>query len=447
MGVGSPTTRVLIAGSGGREHALAWACMRGHPDVEIVCAPGNGGTAAFATNVAVAADDPAGVVAAARDCDATLVVVGPDAALAAGVADACRAAGIAVFGPSMAAARIESSKSFAKGLMDTAGIPTARWSTGTAPDRGALMALVNELDGRCVVKADGLALGKGVTVCSDLDAARQAVGACLDGRLFGRAGDRVIVEERLEGPELSVLAVTDSRHLRLLPPARDYKRIGDGDSGPNTGGMGAMTPPPGADDDLLKRVEAEVLRPCVDALAALGTPFSGCLYAGIMLTPDGMRVLEFNARFGDPETQVVLPVLDEDFLELLIASAAGAVSPGIARRAVQSCAVGVVLAAAGYPGTPRRGDVITGLDRLDPSILAFHAATRRDPSSRDPGLTREGAGRAGALRTDGGRVLTLVARGDSLEAATEQAYTGLQGIYFEGMQYRNDIGMAQAGER
>jgi phosphoribosylamine---glycine ligase len=424
--------RVLIAGSGAREHALAWACTQGHPEVEIVCAPGNGGTAIFATNVAVAADDPAAVVAAARDCDARLVVVGPDAALAAGVADACRSAGIAVFGPSAAAARIESSKSFAKGLMDRAGIPTGRWRSGTAVDRPALLAMVDELEGRCVVKADGLALGKGVTVCGDIDAAREAVAACLDEGRFGSAGNRVLVEERLQGPEVSVLALTDSHTLRVLPAARDFKRIGDSDTGPNTGGMGAVTPPAGVDDGLLDRVEREVLRPCVEALAELGTPFAGCLYAGVMLTAEGLRVLEFNARFGDPETQVLLPVLDEDVLDLLRDCAAGSLSPGPVQRAQQGCAVGVVLAAAGYPGTPRRGDTITGLERLDASILAFHAGTRRR--------------RDGSLRTDGGRVLTLVARGDSLDAARRQVYASLPEVHFEGMQHRSDIGRDQVGE-
>ncbi|MGH7723432.1 MAG: phosphoribosylamine--glycine ligase [Candidatus Dormibacteria bacterium] len=424
--------RVLIAGSGGREHALAWACTQGHPEVEVVCAPGNGGTAAFARNLAVAADDPAGVVGAARDCEARLVVVGPDAAVAAGVADACRAAGIAVFGPSAAAARIESSKSFAKSLMDAAGIPTARWCSGTAGDRSALLAMIDELGGRCVVKADGLALGKGVVVCDDAATARRAVAACLDEGAFGSAGTPVLVEERLEGAELSVFALTDATSIRLLPPARDHKRIGDGDSGPNTGGMGAVTPPQGIDDALLQRVEREVLRPCVDALAERGTPFAGCLYAGLMLTANGLRVLEFNARFGDPETQVLLPVLDEDVLGLLTDCAAGTLSPGSARRAADGCAAGVVLAAAGYPGTPRRGDVISGLDALDPAVLAFHGGTRCDLD--------------GTLRTDGGRVLTLVARGRSLEAARRHVYASLPAVHFESMQHRTDIGAAPTGD-
>jgi phosphoribosylamine--glycine ligase len=424
--------RVLIAGSGAREHALAWACTQGHPDLELYCAPGNGGTASLATNIPVVADHPDGIVRAARDVGAGLVVIGPDAALAAGVADACTAAGIAVFGPTAAAARIESSKTFAKDVMDRAGIPTARWRSGTAADRSALVAFVDELHGHCVVKADGLALGKGVTVCDDPGDARAAITACLDEQRFGSAGHQVIVEERLRGLEITVLALSDGRSIRVLPTARDYKRIGDGDTGPNTGGMGAVTPPPGASDDLLDDVERDILRPCVDALAAAGTPFSGCLYAQLMLTDDGPRVVEFNARFGDPEAQVVLPVVDADVLALLLDCAHGTLGPGRVPRAGRPCAVGVVLAAAGYPATPRRGDLISGLDQFDPDILAFHAGTRRDPDA--------------ALRTDGGRVLTLVARGATREVARQRVYECLAEVHFEGMQHRSDIGLEQVGD-
>jgi phosphoribosylamine--glycine ligase len=424
---------VVIAGSGAREHALAWACLRGHRDVEVICAPGNGGTADIATNIPVAADDPAGIVAAARDSEAALVVIGPDAALAAGVADACIAAGIPVFGPTAAAARIESSKTFAKQVMRSAGIPTARWRSGGAGERHTLLAFVDELGGRCVVKADGLALGKGVVVCDDAATAGSAIRDCFDERRFGAAGTTVLVEERLEGPEVSVLALTDSRSLRLLPPARDYKRAGDADTGPNTGGMGAVTPPHGVDDALAAMVEREVLRPCLDALAAAGSPFSGCLYAGLMLTADGLRVIEFNARFGDPETQVVLPVLGEDVLQLLTDCAHGELAGGSASLAPQSCATGVVLAAHGYPDTPRRGDVITGLYELDRGILAFHAGTRTNSD--------------GHLRTDGGRVLTLVGRGATPAEARRCAYEAVAAIHFDGMQHRSDIGLEQGADQ
>jgi phosphoribosylamine--glycine ligase len=423
--------RVLVAGSGGREHALAWACAWQKSNVELFCAPGNGGTSTIATNLPVAADDPAGIVAAARECEARLVVIGPDAALAAGVADACAAAGIAVFGPTASAARIESSKIFAKTVMDDAGIATARWRSGGIGDRDMLVALVDELGGRCVVKADGLALGKGVMVCATVEEAHAAIAACFDSQRFGAAGDKVLVEERLEGAELSVLALTDSRNIRVLPAARDYKRIGDGDTGPNTGGMGAVSPSPGVDQALLERVEREVLRPCIDELAEMGSPFSGCLYAGLMLTADGLRVLEFNARFGDPETQVILPLLTEDVLTLLSDCAAGSLMSGYAPTSHPQSAVGVVLAGAGYPDSARKGDVISGVDDLDPSILAFHAGTRRD--------------RDDVLRTDGGRVLTLVARGTSPDDARQRVYQALPMVHFDGMQYRGDIGIDQEG--
>jgi phosphoribosylamine--glycine ligase len=427
--------RVLIAGSGAREHALAWACTWQNSRVELVCAPGNGGTAMMpmATNVPVAADDPAGIVRAAREFDVNLVVIGPDAALAVGVADACRAAGVAVFGPTASAARIESSKIFAKNVMDAAGIPTARWQSGGVADRQRLLALVDDLGGRCVVKADGLALGKGVLVCHDVSEAHAAIAACFDERRFGAAGNQVLIEELLEGAEVSILALTDSRNIRVLPAARDFKRIGDGDTGPNTGGMGGLTPPAGVDRPFIERVEREVLRPCIDELAEMGAPFSGCLYVGLMVTADGLRVLEFNARFGDPETQVVLPVLSDDVLTLLSDCAAGSVTPGLAQAAEPSRAVGVVLAAAGYPAAPRKGDVITGLDKLDPGVLAFHAGTRREADD--------------SLRTDGGRVLTLVARGASVHEARQRVYDALPAIHFEGMQHRSDIGLNQAGDR
>jgi phosphoribosylamine--glycine ligase len=426
VGIGPTPRRILVAGSGAREHALAWACARRHLDLQVTCAPGNGGTASFATNVAIAADDPQAVVHLAREVHAGLVIVGPDAALAAGVADACREARIAVFGPSAAAARIESSKSFAKQLMDSAAIPTARWVAGGADDRAALHGFIDDLKGRCVVKADGLALGKGVMVCDDVVQARAAVVTCLDEHRFGSAGDTVLIEERLSGAEVSVQALVDGADIRLLPPARDYKRVGEADTGPNTGGMGAVTPPPGLGHDLLGDIERDVLRPCVDALAAAGTPFSGCLYAGLMLTADGPRVLEFNARFGDPETQVVLPVIDEDALELLTACAVGGLLPGTVHRGSEPSAVGVVLAATGYPGTPRRGDVISGLNTLDPEILAFHAGTRRSGDR---------------LLTDGGRVITLVARGGSADAARQRVYRAVTSVHFDGMQLRHDIGL------
>jgi phosphoribosylamine--glycine ligase len=319
---------------------------------------------------------------------------------------------------------VESSKEFTKRLADAAGIPTASWRAGGVDERAHLHDFAAEL-GACVVKADGLALGKGVTVCDDAAEARAAIDACLLEGRFGEAGARVVVEERLSGREVSVFALSDGEEVRVLAPACDYKRAHDGDRGPNTGGMGAYAPPAGLDpgallDDAMRRF----VEPCVAALRARGTPYRGCLYAGLMLTDAGPRLLEFNARLGDPETQVVLPLLDEDLLDLLTACARGGLEGGRART-LPGAAVGVVAAAAGYPGTVRRGDAISGLDALDGDALLFHAGTRREAD--------------GTVRTAGGRVLTVVARGETLATARERAYANLGRLHFEGMQHRGDI--------
>ena len=417
--------RVLVVGGGGREHALAWAWHRDAPSDDIVVAPGNGGTVAFADNVAVDVTDAAAVARCARDHDAAIVVIGPDAAAAAGVADACTAEGIAVFGPGAAAARIESSKVFAKQVMQRAAIPTARWVAGDASGRERLRDFVLETGGRCVVKADGLALGKGVVVCDSTDEALQAIAACFDERRFGSAGGTVVVEERLEGVELSVFGISDGERIRVLPPARDHKRAFDGEVGPNTGGMGAVSPPPDRGiERVVGDVRTTVLQPCVDTLRDMGCPFVGCLYAGLMLTDSGPRVLEFNARFGDPEAQVVLPLVSESVPDLLVAAAHGELEAGPVATRDGVCA-GVVAAAAGYPGSVRSGDEITGLDALDESVLCFHAGTRV-------------AG--GRLLTAGGRVLCLVAHGATVHDATEDAYANLARVRFDGMWYRRDIG-------
>ena len=419
--------RILIVGGGGREHALAWWCRRGREDVELIVVPGNAGTAELADNVAVEATDAVGIGRLAVERHANLVVIGPDAAAAAGVADACAANGIAVFGPSAAAARIESSKLFAKRLMDDVGIATARWMAGGGADLPRLRAFIDDLDGQCVVKADGLALGKGVTVCSSTDDADRALSECFETGRFGDAGRLVVIEERLSGDELSVFGLSDGTRIRVLPPARDHKRAGDGDTGPNTGGMGAVSPAPGVADDIVNNVAASVLQPCIDALRERGTPFVGCLYAGLMLTADGVRVLEFNARFGDPEAQVVLPLVQESGPDLLRDAAVGQLAAGRVRTSNASAA-GVVAAAAGYPGSPRTGYEISGLRDLDSDALVFHAGTRRDEN--------------GALRTAGGRVLCVVATAPTLESARATAYENLRRVHFEGMQFRSDIGHA-----
>jgi phosphoribosylamine--glycine ligase len=400
--------------------------LRDAPDLEVIVAPGNAGTAGIAENVAVDVIDAEGVARLAAERTVDLVIIGPDAAAAAGVADACTARGIRVFGPTAAAARIESSKTFAKQVMDSAGIPTARWLAGDAADRAGLSGFIAELGGACVVKADGLALGKGVMVCDHVEEAERALDECLADLRFGDAGRQVVVEELLTGPEVSVFGLSDGRNVRILVPSRDHKRIFDGDRGANTGGMGAVAPPPdAASDEFIGEVARTVLDPCIAALREQGNPFVGCLYAGLMLTPDGIRVLEFNARFGDPETQVVLPLMDESLLDVLTACARGEVSPGVA-RASRGAAVGVVAAAAGYPGDVRRGDAITGIETLDDDVLCFHAGTARDSD--------------GTLRTAGGRVLCVTATGADVDAARTRAYGNLARVHFEGMQARTDIG-------
>ena len=424
--------RVLIVGSGGREHALAWACARNRDDVELIVAPGNGGTARIAENVELSATDGAGIARLAREREVNLVIIGPDAAAAAGVTDTCVAAGVTVFGPTAAAARIESSKSFAKALMDECGIPTAPWVSGGSEDRVALERFVADVGGACVVKADGLALGKGVVVCASEKEARTAMDACLLDARFGAAGRRVVVEERLQGLEVSVLGLSDGRSVRVLPPARDYKRAFDGDRGPNTGGMGAVAPPPDIDDTFGEHVARTVLQPCVDALRARGTTFVGCLYAGVILTPEGLRVLEFNARFGDPEAQVMLPLLAEPALDLFEAAARGELEAGTV-AAQERCAVGVVAAAAGYPGDARTGDPISGLEQLDNDVLCFHAGTRLDAG--------------GEFHTAGGRVLCVVALGQGMDDARRCAYENISRVHFADMHVRSDIGAASAPSR
>jgi phosphoribosylamine--glycine ligase len=423
--------RALVVGSGGREHALAWACARHESKPEILCAPGNAGTAELGTNVDLPVTDGPAIARLGREREVDIVVVGPDAALAAGVADACIDAGIAVFGPSAAAAKIEWSKVHAKRLMDRAGVPTARWRSGDDTSRSDLFDFILELDGRCVVKADGLAAGKGVTVCDGREEAFAALAGCLTERRFGDAGDVVVIEERLTGSEISVFAVCDGRHFQLLAPARDYKRAEDGDRGPNTGGMGAFAPVTDACPPL-REVGDRVIEPILAALADAGTPFVGCLYAGLMVGPDGLRVLEFNARFGDPETQAVVPLAGTGFLDLLLAAARGELD-GRAPAASVGAAVTVVAAAPGYPTSPRVGDPIVGLDDLDADVLCFHAGTARDLRGR--------------LVTAGGRVLGITGQGRDVGEARRRAYENLGRIHFAGMWSRSDIAILPAGVR
>jgi phosphoribosylamine--glycine ligase len=418
-------TRTLVVGSGGREHALAWK-LAAEPGVnEVVVAPGSDAMTGEPRVRRLATVDPldgAAVVAAARACAAELVVVGPEAPLAAGVGDALAEAGIAVFGPSVAAARIETSKAYCHEIAAAAGVPMAR--SGVFSDAASAVDFAHRLDADgcgVVVKADGLAAGKGVTVARDLDEAAQAIETA-------SAQGPVVIEERLEGPEASCIAVADGRAAVALPIARDHKRLLDGDAGPNTGGMGAYSPLPDLPDDAADELVARIHRPILAELARRGTPFRGALYAGLILTRDGPVLLECNARFGDPETQVILPRLAGPLGPLLLAAARGRLPDDVPHLAtLPGASVGVVLAAAGYPDTPRRGDIIDGLDGPPrDGALVFHAGTARGPD--------------GTYRTSGGRVLCVVARGADLAEAAGRAERAANAISFDGVQRRRDIG-------
>lgn len=406
--------RVLVIGSGAREHALCDALAADPQVTHLICAPGNAGTAMLAEQRPVDATSPDAVAALAQEVNAGLVVIGPEAPLVAGVADAVRATGIACFGPSAAAARIEGSKTFAKDVMAAAGVPTGRSRT-CATEEQARAALA-EFGTPYVVKADGLAAGKGVVVTDDLPAALAHAARC----------GRVVIEEYLDGPEVSLFCITDGRAVVPLLPAQDFKRLGDGDTGPNTGGMGAYCPLPWAPPDLVEQVVETIVRPTVGELARRGTPFAGVLYTGLALTRSGPKVIEFNARFGDPECQVVLPLLDTSLTGLLASAATGTLAEHPPLQWRGGTAVTVVIAAAGYPGSPRGGDVITGSEL--PGVL--HAGTRR----------RED----GAVVSSGGRILSVTATGPDLAAARTAAYESVARISLPGGHYRHDIALRAA---
>jgi phosphoribosylamine---glycine ligase len=417
--------KVLVVGSGAREHALVWKCVQSDLVERVYCAPGNGGTGGMARNIGIGAADVVRLVEFAKRERLGLVVLGPEAAVEAAVGDALRDAGFPVLGPNRGAGRIESSKSFAKSLMQRAGIPTADFEVFTQP--APAKAWAREREGRVAVKADGLARGKGVIVCGDVDESDRAVDAMLVEQRFGRSGARIVVEERLEGPELSVLGMTDGTDVIALAPARDYKRALDGDRGANTGGMGAYSPPQGVDDAVVAEVVDRVLRPAVDELRRAGDEFRGVLYAGLMLTPRGIRALEFNARFGDPEAQVVLPRLRSDFVALALAAAKGGLAGHPDLRWSPQASVGVVVASGNYPDDAAMafGKRVRGLAEMPPGVLVFHAGTKYEP----------GVG----VVTDGGRVVTCVGLGDSVAQARETALAGARQVRFEGAFFRSDI--------
>ncbi len=417
--------RVLVVGGGGRENALAWALGRSHGVEAVWVAPGNGGTADISgcNQLAIAESDAEGLLAACKTHSIDLVVVGPEAPLAAGLADQLRAAGLAVFGPGADGAQLEASKQWAKALMVEAAIPTAGyWPASSLEEALALL----EAQGRpLVVKADGLAAGKGVTVADSLAEARAAIEEIFAGR-FGGAGASLVLEERTEGPEVSVFALCDGERLVLLPAAQDHKRIGEGDTGPNTGGMGAYAPAPLLDAAALEAVRQQVLEPTLAALRARGIDYRGVIYAGLMLTPTGLSVIEFNCRFGDPECETLMPLLGPELAQVLFACATGRLDLAPALTIATRCSACVIAAAAGYPGEVRRGDRIeSSLDSSD-SLQLFHAGSQRQAD--------------GSTVTSGGRVLAVVAQGDDFDAAFAAAYGGLAQVHFEGITYRRDIG-------
>jgi phosphoribosylamine---glycine ligase len=418
--------KVLIVGNGGREHALTWKLLQSPRVQNVVCVPGNGGTATLkrCRNLSLSVTDFEGIARFALVNNVGLIVVGPEVPLAAGIVDYLQAQGLKAFGPTQAGAQIESSKAWAKALMQEAGIPTAKAAVFTN-SYDALLYLSRQVP-PVVVKADGLAAGKGVTVATTLEEAKVAIEAAFSGQ-FGDAGQQVLIEECLTGQEASVLAITDGLTIRPLVPAQDHKRIGEGDTGANTGGMGAYAPAPVVTEALLERIQQEILEPAIATLRQRGIDYRGILYAGLMITPSGdPKVIEFNCRFGDPETQVVLPLLETPLDSLLLACAQQQLEqhpPLVWKSGVSAC---VVVAAGGYPDAYPKGIAITGLDQAEATgAMVFHAGTKLKQAQ---------------IVTDGGRVLGVTAVGETFEAAIAQAYAAVNCIQFDGMYYRRDIG-------
>jgi phosphoribosylamine---glycine ligase len=418
--------RVLVIGSGAREHAIV-ARLAADRDVgELVAAPGNPGISRLARTIPINVGDVDALLALADREQIDFTIVGPELPLSLGVADRFAAEGRLMFGPTAAAARLESSKAFAKAFMARHGVPTARFHTCQSLDEGLAVLRSGEFGLPVVLKADGLAAGKGVVIAESRDAAEAAVVAAMGDRRFGAAGDCLVIEECLNGPEVSFFLVCDGHRAVPIGSAQDHKRIFDDDRGPNTGGMGAFAPSPLLDAALEARVMREIVEPVIAGMADEGDPFSGFLYAGLMLTPSGPQVIEFNARLGDPEAQVVLPLIDEPLLPLLVAGATGALRQSTVRLGGDRL-TGVVLASRGYPESSESGQPITGLDRAEAikGVSVYHAGTAK---------------KNGRIVTAGGRVLTVVGRGADFAQAIARAYSGVQQISFDGMQYRHDIG-------
>ncbi len=418
---------ILVIGSGGREHALVWKLRQSPFVTNLYCAPGNAGIAAQATIVPIAANDIGALLKFAIDEKIDLTVVGPEQPLTEGITDRFEAERLKVFGPSKAAARIEGSKIFAKNFMKQYSIPTADFRTFTAAERYDAERYLSEVPTPIVIKADGLAAGKGVTVCESRDRAIEVLDALMERKTFGESGSSVVIEECLAGEEASILVLTDGRNYRILPAAQDHKSILDNDMGKNTGGMGAYAPAPVVTPEILSTVEETIVRPTLEGMRREGHPFRGCLYVGLMMTQTGPKVIEYNCRFGDPETQVVLPLVENDLAVLFGEVAAGALESPLALA--DRTAVCVVIASGGYPDDYETGKPITGLERLsnDQNVVVFHAGTK---------AVKDG------IVTSGGRVLgvTALGAGDDLEGAIGNAYRAVGEITFDGAYYRSDIG-------
>ncbi|MBQ8682581.1 MAG: phosphoribosylamine--glycine ligase [Selenomonadales bacterium] len=414
--------QVLVIGGGGREHALAWKAAQSASVEKVYCVPGNPGIAQIAECVPMDISDNDALAAFAAENKIDLTIVGPEVPLANGIVDVFRAKGLAIFGPSQAAAQIEGSKSFAKDLMKKYGIPTAAFEVFTEAE--AAKAYIVEQGAPIVIKADGLAAGKGVVVAMTLDEALEAVDMMMCDHAFGTAGCQVVVEEFLTGEEASILTFCDGTTIVPMISSQDHKRAYDNDEGPNTGGMGTYAPAPVVTADVLARVQKEILEPTVAAMKAEGMPYTGCLYAGLMITEQGPKVIEFNARFGDPETQVVLPLLDSDMAEIMMACERGNLAD-IDIKWKDEAAVCVVMAAGGYPKSYHKGDIISGLDEAaEQGATVFHAGT---------------AAKDGKIVTNGGRVLGVTAIGSDIQKAVDNAYRAVKTIHFDNVHYRNDI--------
>ena len=416
--------KVLVVGGGGREHALAWKMLRDDPSIELIAAPGNPGIAELGRCESVAAHDVAGLLALARFENPALTIVGPEAPLESGIVDTFHAAGLAVFGPTAAAARIETSKRFAKELMLAAGVPTARARTFTNANEAKAEA--HRFGAPVVIKASGLAAGKGVIVATTIKEADDAITMMLDGNAFGAAGHEVLVEEFMSGEEISVFALTDGTHILPMIAAQDHKRIGEGDTGPNTGGMGAYAPVSIETAEVATAAVNDVFLPTLRAMRDAGAPFTGLLYAGLMLTANGPKVVEFNCRFGDPETEALLPLMDSSLLDpMLVIANGGSIADAAPLRWRTGAAVATVVAAGGYPGNVRSGDVIT-LPGAERDVMVFHAGTTRNAN--------------GAFVTGGGRVFVVTGLGPDIAAAQRLSAGHAERIQFQGRQLRRDIG-------